>query len=580
MIEKLDCDNVLQIKLPLVIDAFIDFYGKEEKMKITKKFTNSFNVAYITVDRYVNLVDELLKEVTLSAEKYFFKKIGLTFDERLEVNFFGTGAKTLEYTNIDTFFKHIDKNNSVSRAKVYDSIIVMTGKTFKDREDLLQEIEKFKSYKDAYKEAKKYREKLIIERGYKRYIDFENQIEILKETLEKKHNKILLKRLLPFLSEKDNLYYEKHKNDAYFDFSLLESCDIIFSSSGPSINNKMIISYFTSECSNALEKNDTDDSTKFIIKNNRIKYFKQFGFDYGNDYNKYINSKKCIKIMPSEELANTIEGIRRQERSNYMQELILSMPQLKNAIKRKKRKRRIYPDDGFCKTILSGASLVLVNAEKKNQEYELAPLLLFNAGIKKISSESLDARLFKLFNRLYEVIILKQDEKKITYSQGFELKEYYPDKMEAKKLIECKLLNEVVDELIAEEIADKMHKKGNFIFSKKNNSKSFTNTKLELILGPFAKDFYLNFKDEIIDSRKKGKISLLLNVVGQDNFIKYNALLKQIYASYDENTIKVVLSYKAKNIKNEETKKYDRFKLNSNAIIKNMLAYKVKYKDI
>ena len=67
MLEKLDSDNVLQVKLPLIIDAFIDFYGKEEKMNITKKFTSSLNVAYITTDRYVNIVDELLKEVTLNA---------------------------------------------------------------------------------------------------------------------------------------------------------------------------------------------------------------------------------------------------------------------------------------------------------------------------------------------------------------------------------------------------------------------------------------------------------------------------------------------------------------------------------
>ena len=199
---------------------------------------------------------------------------------------------------------------------------------------------------------------------------------------------------------------------------------------------------------------------------------------------------------------------------------------------------------------------------------------MFNAGIKKVSDESLDARLFKLFNRLFELVILKQDEKRITYSQGFELKEYYPDKMIAKKLIECKLLNEVVDELIAEDIAYNMHKKGNYIFGGKTTKKGYTNTKLRLILGPFTEVFYTNFKDEIISSRKNGKISLLLNVIGQDNFIKYNALMKQIYASYDENTIVKVMNDKNKNIKNEETKKFDRFMLNSNTIIKNMLEHK------
>lgn len=579
ILEKLDADRILQIKLPYVIDAFIDFYGTSKKMNITKKFTSSLNVGYLTIDRYVNLVDELLKEVTLDAEKYFFKEIGVKFTEEREVNYFGTRAKTFEYTNIDNFFKYINEKDDFAKEKVLVALKIITGDDTLEygNKKTIKYIDKFKTYKDEYKRAKKYREKLLIDKGYKKYVDNGEQIEVLKQKLEKKHNLELLKKILPFLSEKDRKYYEKHKHDPFFDFSELEACGIIFSGTGPSINSKMIISYFTSESNKILNDKDAGETEKFLIKNNRIDYFKLFGFDYGNDYERYINTKKCNKLIPSETLANTIERLRKEEHSLYVEDLILNMPHLQNAMKRKKRRKRIYPDDGFTKTILSGISKVLVNGEKVGHTYDLAPLFMFNAGVRRINDDYLDARLIKGFNRLYELIILKQDDNKITYSQGFELKEYNIDKREAKKLIECKLLNEIIDEFIAEDITKAMHKKGNYIFGKKGMSK--TNTKLEKILGPFTKAFYTSFKDEILAARENGKISLLLNVVGQENFTKFNSLLKEIYKNYDENEVIKIQYAKKKKLKLKEIKEYDRYMLNSNTLIKKMLAYKEKYRE-
>jgi len=51
--------------------------------------------------------------------------------------------------------------------------------------------------------------------------------------------------------------------------------------------------------------------------------------------------------------------------------------------------------------------------------------------------------------------------------------------------------------------------------------------------GRFAVDFYEQFKDIIIEARKKHDLSILTNVISEENFVAYNKLLDAISKKYN-----------------------------------------------
>ena len=85
------------------------------------------------------------------------------------------------------------------------------------------------------------------------------------------------------------------------------------------------------------------------------------------------------------------------------------------------------------------------------------------------------------------------------------------------------LFNEIINEVIAQEIEEKMHEKGIHILDSSRNSKVKGNTSYEASFF-IIKDFYKEFRDEIIKSRSNGNIKEILDVVGEKNFNDLNDL--------------------------------------------------------
>ena len=70
-----------------------------------------------------------------------------------------------------------------------------------------------------------------------------------------------------------------------------------------------------------------------------------------------------------------------------------------------------------------------------------------------------------------------------------------------------------------------------FIFGNKDISRSTSGSNYEELLRKFTKDFYSEFKEYIIKSRKEHNMDILFDVIGADNFRELNNLINE-YKDY------------------------------------------------
>ena len=106
------------------------------------------------------------------------------------------------------------------------------------------------------------------------------------------------------------------------------------------------------------------------------------------------------------------------------------------------------------------------------------------------------------------------------------------EKPEQRKPREYEKSSEIVNEYVSQDISRLMHDNGIFLFSSKEKAKNTSRSGYETQMGRFAIDFYEQFKDIIIEARKKHDLSILTNVIGEKNFVAYNKLLDAISQRY------------------------------------------------
>jgi len=140
------------------------------------------------------------------------------------------------------------------------------------------------------------------------------------------------------------------------------------------------------------------------------------------------------------------------------------------------------------------------------------------------------------------------------------------------------LFNEIINELIAQDISEIMHKKNIFIFdnpklSKYNNSTSYEHS---LFL---VKEFFNEFKDKIIASRRNGQIHIILDEVGKENFDELNSLFEIYFENFSGFKIYNLLSDLKDNKDTEQTRIYNDLVARKDKIMEKMRTHQANKKE-
>lgn len=389
-----------------------------------------------------------------------------------------------------------------------------------------EEIEKLDKVIEKYKETLK-----EYENFEKENIEYFNEMQVNKDlemSLREKYYKEFLKENIDLIKEDDRKGVIEYLNDSKKSYLMNYSVRILL---GSSIQSESILESFYEEQEDILNNEETSTFIKNNIIENRIKYFNNIGINLGNNYNLYLENEDVKSNWPTKERLEKFRETKNKLINNFMKEYYLNTVSHKRLRQVVDSKNLLNKDDGLNQTMYNsslGKTCVATNLKEIGGKLEAAPLVMISFGG---FDGALDHDIIHELNHLYELSLESVINNKAVYLCGWDISEDdivgevndYIDitKEEPKRSYE--LFNEIINEVIAQEIEEKMHEKGIHILDSSRNSKVKGNTSYEASFF-IIKDFYKEFRDEIIKSRSNGNIKEILDVVGEKNFNDLNDL--------------------------------------------------------
>lgn len=430
----------------------------------------------------------------------------------------------IQYT---TNLQNIEENYEKSFNKASSLIRKIIPRCTLDNFDINnEEIEKLDKVIEKYKETLK-----EYENFEKENIEYFNEMQVNKDlemSLREKYYKEFLKENIDLIKEDDRQGVIEYLNDSKKSYLMNYSVRRLL---GSSIQSESILESFYEEQEDILNNEETSTFIKNNIIENRIKYFNNIGINLGNNYNLYLENEDVKSNWPTKERLEKFRATKNKLINNFMKEYYLNTVSHKRLRQVVDSKNLLNKDDGLDQTMYNsslGKTCVATNLKEIDGKLEAAPLVMISFGG---FDGALDHDIIHELNHLYELSLESVINNKAVYLCGWDICEDdivgevndYIDitKEEPKRSYE--LFNEIINEVIAQEIEEKMHEKGIHILDSSRNSKVKGNTSYEASFF-IIKDFYKEFRDEIIKSRSNGNIKGILDVVGEKNFNDLNDL--------------------------------------------------------
>lgn len=430
----------------------------------------------------------------------------------------------IQYT---TNLQNIEENYEKSFNKASGLIRKIIPRCTLDNFDINnEEIEKLDKVIEKYKETLK-----EYENFEKENIEYFNEMQVNKDleiSLREKYYKEFLKENIDLIKEDDRQGVIEYLNDSKKSYLMNYSVRRLL---GSSIQSESILESFYEEQEDILNNEETSAFIKNNIIENRIKYFNNIGINLGNNYNLYLENEDVKSNWPTKERLEKFRATKNKLINNFMKEYYLNTVSHKRLRQVVDSKNFLNKDDGLDQTMYNsslGKTCVATNLKEIDGKLEAAPLVMISFGG---FDGALDHDIIHELNHLYELSLESVINNKAVYLCGWDICEDdivgevndYIDitKEEPKRSYE--LFNEIINEVIAQEIEEKMHEKGIHILDSSRNSKVKGNTSYEASFF-IIKDFYKEFRDEIIKSRCNGNIKEILDVVGEKNFNDLNDL--------------------------------------------------------
>ena len=177
---------------------------------------------------------------------------------------------------------------------------------------------------------------------------------------------------------------------------------------------------------------------------------------------------------------------------------------------------------------------ILTSVRNNNGNYVSSPILFIDLGS---NIPSLDVTLFHELNHVVESSIKEANTKRIRTISGWrsltieaeseELgsKGIY-DKYSDAEIGEFFYLNENINEFRARDLARTAQNEGFYIINTEKDAR-ISSPHLYACSFFLTQEFYSIYKEDIIDSRLKGDLSIIFNKVGKENFMALNELVDE-----------------------------------------------------
>lgn len=560
IIKKLNPTETINKALPVITEAFINFYGESERERITNSFKNLLIIGYSQPDEIKKMINKDKNEKINNLIKNFNNNCGFDYIKFEAINVYisylngkrdkETKEKVVNflqgiYPEINITINNIDELINQSRFKEIDFIIPFYNQLRKDFNSYLEEI--------------------------KPYTEYINKCDKLKFLLEKKYTKKLMSEC-SYLFSKDE--YQKLENELDRGLSI-KSNSKIKNYFGSLLGNTALIESFSEDNQELIDNNDWKKQT---ILMDRVTYFNNLGIDLGNDYETYIKDFRVKELYPSKEMVNKLINIKKEIYTQMINEYYTSLPEYKVNKERIRKSGLLDKDDKYdANSYYNKKTMEAINLKKVGNEYIINPILLFYVGE---FGHYLDHHLIHELNHVVELSLKELDGEYYSCICGWEV-ESGKINGEMKDVVSLEdstnkgkyeLFNEIINELISQEISDILTKEEHFIFNSKSDKVNEGGTFYERMKF-LVSDFYEIYKREIIKSRNNGNMDYIFEVVGKNNF----EALNELFHIYKDNFIdSVELGFNKEfneKIRIEKAIKYEELKIRRDKIILKMQEY-------
>ena len=284
------------------------------------------------------------------------------------------------------------------------------------------------------------------------------------------------------------------------------------------------------------------------------------GLDLGNNYYDYINSKEALFLTPSKVLIEDILDTKEEYELKMYQEYYESLEEYK-INKAKISEEQLLLDDGYnVSTFLYSDTYTTPNIKKINNDYVIHSIVNINFDYP---NEHLDKYIIHELNHAYEAYLT--NDSPFSIFSGW-------DELSSNSNRKYRYFNEIINDLIANEITEKLHQKDIYMFYPKDEAQVTGGTGYDS-LRFLVEKFYETFKEDILKSRK-GDFNHILNKCGKENFEELNDLINLFKKTWNNLEILNLKADLKHGKDTENTKKYNKILEKLDKIIYNMIEHK------
>ncbi len=342
--------------------------------------------------------------------------------------------------------------------------------------------------------------------------------------------------------------------------------------------SQTLMDSFSEEATRTLSNTAEPEWVKTKIKQDRIKYFQIHGIDYGNDYVLYLHDAEIEKVWPTSEQLQKMQDSKSFWENKQNVEFFNSLPFNLQIQKNIEEMHLLHSFDSFDARLYSidvPGTFVNHGLAKTKDSFELYPMLV----VRSDDNGAIDHDIVHELNHLYELFLKCVGDNNYTVVSGWdESVEYFGQSSDEIDTLEVErnkrsyeLFNEVINEMITQEICQKMRQNNIFVFDERESYRDVNVTWYDSMFF-IANEFFSEFKDKIIESRHNGNIQIIWDEVGKENFDQLNELFNIYYENFNGKST-LLNDARKQGLDTPDTRLYDDILKRKDNILNNMRMY-------
>ena len=496
-----------------IIESFVAIYGEERRKEIEEKISNVVIIPYMSIES----LQKTIKTIKQNKSTEIIERVKDKFDEELIKKIFN--KYDFNDSVIFKYYEYVDKvkeTNDRSIRVPFDLIFIdksIDADAILDNKptDIMKIMDDLRPYI------------MDLRNEYEGTLDrIKDQQEML-DKVKAKEDELKDKYVFEFATKyKDYLGEEYDKIEKNYNIGNLRFI------SHPKLDNLIGLnfSYMTPIDSFSEKSNEELD---YYTKSQRIQYFHEMGIDLGDDYATYENDERCKQIWPSKTFVEQVKKDREEIIKKHLQEVYLSYPPYVSAMETI-GKYNLKEDMGALENyFMMGATALNPNVKRGENGLEPIPFIFVNMA--RSEPAKLDVAIFHELNHLIEYRPLSITEESFEAISGWDLTKsnYVAEDISHQEKREYELFNEIINDLLAEQVARDFHLKGNSIVSNPTtaNYVSCGYRATRFLVDEFFEKYY----EQIIASRSSN-IEIIFDTVGKENFDELNALFEEYETNF------------------------------------------------